>query len=355
MHRSSHLGFREPPIGSTPSEALSFATSILEQRAGPCVAGNDGRAIDWEQLAWSASISSRKEEQLRRLTRAGQIHAREREQLERLAGISAEHERQFQDMLRKEAAAAEVRRRAQQCLEKVERLREGLSWDPARHPRLGGPPNAGWFAPTGGSVTSTSSDTIVPSKPDSLFGTPQHDDQYLAQAPAAPEKKEAVLPSSNIETLGPTAGTPRTPQGDGLAIAVFGEDDNPKFKDYSTDPEFDKYTKNGKEVTRPNTSSLPDKSVTDISIRGAPINKASWKEIIRISKPGAHVTIAGPKKHVEALYKQFENGDLLEGAQYDPRLVEYNWDGRQGVPVKAGTTEGAAFVITITKDTRVAK
>ena len=38
---------------------------------------------------------------------------------------------------------------------------------------------------------------------------------------------------------GPSWGTPNEPIGNGLAIAIFGDKDNPKYKDYSTDPKYD--------------------------------------------------------------------------------------------------------------------
>ena len=121
----------------------------------------------------------------------GKIDSREREQLEWLAEISTEHGRQFQDLLREEAAAAGVRERARRCLENIERLRE--TWDEDKHPRLGGPPNAGWFASTGGSAAGTSTQAITP-KPDSLV-LPRGP-QYLAQVmPPAQGGQPAPAPA----------------------------------------------------------------------------------------------------------------------------------------------------------------
>ncbi len=70
----------------------------------------------------------------------------EREQLQWLATFSPRHEAQLRQLLQEEAAAqgpsnpwAPAPSSAQEA------------WDPSKHPRQGGPPNAGWFATTGNS------------------------------------------------------------------------------------------------------------------------------------------------------------------------------------------------------------
>jgi hypothetical protein len=100
-------------------------------------------------LEFLASISSQHERKLRDLAEAGQTDSRKREQLQWLAQISTDRGRQLDSLLLEDAAAAEVRQRARRCLENLEQLRE--VWDDSKHPRAGGPPNAGWFASTGGS------------------------------------------------------------------------------------------------------------------------------------------------------------------------------------------------------------
>src|SRR5205085_811809 len=84
----------------------------------------------------------------------------------------------------------------------------------------------------------------------------------------------------NIHVTGPGAGTPTGPIGDGFAISIFGERDNPNYEDYSSDPEYDEYrSPNGVIIRRPNTSTLGNNCVSDISIRSARLTTHSWQEI----------------------------------------------------------------------------
>ncbi|MBL9124104.1 MAG: hypothetical protein JNG90_10765 [Planctomycetaceae bacterium] len=71
----------------------------------------------------------------------------ERKNLEWLAGISTRHECELSKVLREEREAAE-RAGLEQRLEGFLAIHEA-QWDPAKHPRRGSPPNAGWFATTG--------------------------------------------------------------------------------------------------------------------------------------------------------------------------------------------------------------
>ena len=71
----------------------------------------------------------------------------EREHLEWLAQISDEHEAKLRCILREEAEAQELLWRRQRFSEAWTSQEQ---WDPSKHPRQGGPPNAGWFASTGG-------------------------------------------------------------------------------------------------------------------------------------------------------------------------------------------------------------
>lgn len=108
---------------------------------------------------------------------AGDLAARQ--QLHWLAEISTRHERRLRNVLREEAAALEAW--DGRCVEHPELAREG--WDEDKHPRLGGPPNAGWFAATGDSGVATSDRDGA--SPKTNGGTkPRHEDEALAQAPA---------------------------------------------------------------------------------------------------------------------------------------------------------------------------
>jgi hypothetical protein len=134
---------------SVPSEAWLFAQALLG-RGTPSVTRDQVKArIDREQLEWLASISSEHESRLRSEMSQEANRAAERRQLEWLAAISTRHEEQLSRVLAAEAQAREAQARLERLLEDLD-LQEA-QWDPSKHPRRGGPPNAGWFATTGGS------------------------------------------------------------------------------------------------------------------------------------------------------------------------------------------------------------
>jgi hypothetical protein len=101
-----------------------------------------------EQLIWLARISPKHVRQLHSLIAHEAQGAAEREQLEWLASISTTHESQLRDLLGGEAKASAAHVRIERFVEDLN-VQEA-QWDPAKHPRRGTPPNAGWFAPTGG-------------------------------------------------------------------------------------------------------------------------------------------------------------------------------------------------------------
>jgi DNA-directed RNA polymerase subunit F len=119
------------------------------------VAGNAaedaGAEIDGKYLEWLAAIAPESGRRLRNQLREPGDDERRR-LLEWLADISPEHERQLRELPREEAIAAEVRERSRQIVERLEHATE--VWDDSKHPRAGGPPNAGWFISTGGSTAS---------------------------------------------------------------------------------------------------------------------------------------------------------------------------------------------------------
>jgi hypothetical protein len=137
---------------SPPSETWLFAQAILG-RPLPSLAANRADAqVKRDQLEWLASISVRHAEELRRQQSAEAEARRRRAQLEWLASISTEHESQLRSLLSRERETREAQARYEQLAEAYD-VREA-QWDPAKHPRLGGPPNAGWFANTGGTASS---------------------------------------------------------------------------------------------------------------------------------------------------------------------------------------------------------
>ncbi|MBI2824656.1 MAG: hypothetical protein HYX69_08225 [Planctomycetia bacterium] len=64
-----------------------------------------------------------------------------------LGHISTEREQHLRSALRDEAEALDERRRHEPL---VEESIAQEAWDASKHPRLGGPPNPGWWATTGG-------------------------------------------------------------------------------------------------------------------------------------------------------------------------------------------------------------
>ena len=94
-------------------------------------------------LEWLASISSDHERELRRQLREEAAAAQRREYLAWLGAVSTSHETSWH------AFRSEVPAHLPALIEGPD-VHEAY-WDPAKHPRLGGPPNAGWFATTGGS------------------------------------------------------------------------------------------------------------------------------------------------------------------------------------------------------------
>ncbi len=123
-----------------------------------------GHASDWsderpklserELLEWAASFSPRAEAELRRLEWAeaeAKAKARhDRELLEFVAAISEKPGRELRMLRQKEAEEREVRETEQRL---AEAMAAQEAWDAAKHRRLGGPPNAGWWTSTGGTAS----------------------------------------------------------------------------------------------------------------------------------------------------------------------------------------------------------
>ena len=138
---------------SLPSESSLFAQALLGTTVPSISTPESDLHAQREQLAWLATISPKHDSQLRGLLREQTDATAERAQFEWLARISPRHESQLRSLLRTEAEVAEARGRVEQLVEYAD-VQEA-KWDPAKHPRRGGPPNAGWFATTGGTSSST--------------------------------------------------------------------------------------------------------------------------------------------------------------------------------------------------------
>lgn len=187
MSRYPHAG--RPPADTPASEALLFAQALLGYSGRPA-SGEAVLGVDGEHLERLAGISPEWEHKLRAAARPAAHDAHQRQQLEWLAEVSTEHRRRLRELLRREAAEAAAREAAARILEGLDRVAEE-DWDPAKHPRLGGPPNAGWFAATGGSLTAVTP-RAPPAKPDALARPPR---QHDALAQAKPPGNGAVRPS----------------------------------------------------------------------------------------------------------------------------------------------------------------
>jgi hypothetical protein len=132
-----------------PQAEKDAAWSFAQENLGIRVSSG-ARERDYDQSAqelcdWLADIAPRQAAK----RRGSEYEPRDiatREQLRVLASYSARHAEELRRL--EEAEVAAERRR-----DWLERFWE--AWDPAKHPRLGAPPNAGWFASKGGGVDSS--------------------------------------------------------------------------------------------------------------------------------------------------------------------------------------------------------
>ena len=156
---------------SPPSEALHFARALVGNPVpSPWRERTEARA-NRERSEWLAKVSPEHESGLRTSLREHAAATAERQQLEWLARISPTHEGQLGRLSAAEAKATEAAARVERLVEYSDVWE--AQWDPAKHPRRGGPPNAGWFATTGGAGRSGASArkpnrTGTNGKPDSI-------------------------------------------------------------------------------------------------------------------------------------------------------------------------------------------
>ncbi len=152
-HRRSGM---ETLGNSAQSRARAFAQALLGKRIPDLNPASNHVRHAREVLEFSASISDQAFGKLRQAQASDAQAQRERELLEWLALISDRHARELRAVQLREAE------------ERFEQLAESgdlqeAQWDPAKHPRRGTAPNAGWFAPTqgAGSGSPTSGDASV--------------------------------------------------------------------------------------------------------------------------------------------------------------------------------------------------
>lgn len=140
---------------SPPSEARLFAQALLGKTVpNPFQADADARAYR-EQVASLADLSPEHERRYRSLLTEEARQAHEREHLQWLAEISPRHEVQLRSLRKSEAETRHARERWSWLAEDAHALE--AEWDPAKHPRRGAPPNAGWFVSTGSSDAKVAS------------------------------------------------------------------------------------------------------------------------------------------------------------------------------------------------------
>jgi hypothetical protein len=137
--------------GSVPSEARLFAQALLGKPIPRIVSPESKARADCEELERLAQFSTRHAQELHRLqaTEAQALH--DREVLEFAAQISTQAAGKLRANERKEVEEREAWRRAELFAESL--LED--NWDPSKHPRLGGPPNAGWWVTTRGGAQGT--------------------------------------------------------------------------------------------------------------------------------------------------------------------------------------------------------
>jgi hypothetical protein len=158
MQRKHGSGVRREPeksegdASTVRSEAWLFAQAILGKPIPSVSSVRAAAQAKRDYLNFVAAIAPERKYLLDRETQAKSAAAADRKLLEWLAKISPRHEQQLQRELAAEAAAAEAQRRFEQYAEEL--IAQEAQWDPAKHPRLGHDPNAGWFASKGGTVST---------------------------------------------------------------------------------------------------------------------------------------------------------------------------------------------------------
>ncbi len=127
-----------------------------------------------------------------------------------------------------------------------------VNWDPAKHPREGGPPNAGWWAPTGG---AGGFDTRNSSTKDQLHSWPSSSDQW----PVKSNHDHTANRHADALAQSPPGSVPRPNSYD----TTFGKWNRSKqLDDYFTSSSWASYTQDSAgfgELRRHLEESIPKK------------------------------------------------------------------------------------------------
>jgi hypothetical protein len=175
MHRNLPVQPGDGSDGRAPTEAWRFAQAVLGKPIPRIVRPEVKARAERQELEQLARLLPRYAEELRRLQAAEAKAWHDRELLEWAARISTKCADELRALQWKEAEEREAWRRAEKF---VESLLAG-NWDPSKHPRLGGPPNAGWWATMQGGAQGAgpSSGHMIGASPaihTTSNGTPAH-------------------------------------------------------------------------------------------------------------------------------------------------------------------------------------
>src|SRR5579884_3636068 len=106
-------------------------------------------------------------------------------------------------------------------------------------------------------------------------------------------------------------GVPASRVGTGRAVSIYGEGEaaGAGFTDVATEAQF----ANG----RPLTSTLPNRSASDLALRDAPLSATTRAELQRLAQPGARITysnadVEGFQTYVDQLRQTFPNAKVVQ-------------------------------------------
>ncbi len=153
-HRSRSTSTNESDA-AVPSRSWIFAQLLLGKPIPNLAERRAEEQRKREQLEWLASISERHAKELRALRRKEAEAQHQRELLEWLASFSERHAIELRKVRQREVEARDAELFINDLLEHTFDLSEA-DWDESKHPRRGGPPNAGWWASTGGGGSNVS-------------------------------------------------------------------------------------------------------------------------------------------------------------------------------------------------------
>ncbi len=167
---------------SGPTRAWLFAQAVLGRPIPNPREQEECHASDQAQLRWVEAISGRSSSRTVEVEPPGSNGDQQGEFRRRLAARSEATERVNRH-------GAQDARQYWELLYEASRLEE--AWDPSKHPRAGGPPNAGWWAKTGGGEGPISAGPTSSARPDGHRPGQSHS----ASVPTSNKQSNAPLPT----------------------------------------------------------------------------------------------------------------------------------------------------------------